>query len=139
MKRRVVIDTTVVLSQLTPDPRGGTLWHWIRTGVVFPVLSQYLIDELIEKLALPKFTLTLATQTEIVAEYLQFAEFLVDVPPSGVQCRDPDDVPILDLALAANVDALVTGDRDLLDMDGEFNFPIVRPGRLGQMLSDLCR
>ena len=79
---------------------------------------------------MPRFDLTPATQSAIVAEYLQFAEFVVDVPPSGVQCRDPDDAPILDLALAADVDALVTGDGDMLDLDGEFNFPIVRPGPL---------
>ena len=100
----------------------------------------YLVDELRERLALPRFGLTPATQAAIVAEYLQFAEFVVDVPLSGVRfCRDPKDVPILDLALAAKVDALVTGDGGLLDLDGEFNFPIVRPGRLQQMLNDLSR
>ena len=43
MTLRVVVYMTVVLSQLTPDPRAGTLlWHWMTTGMVRPVLSQYL-------------------------------------------------------------------------------------------------
>ena len=135
MTLRVVIDTNIVLFQHTPDPRAGSrLWHWFTEGMVRPVLSQYLVDELREKLALPRFRLTSATQAAIVADYLSFAEFVTDVPQSGIQSRDPRDTPILDLALAADVDALVSGDGDLLDLDGEFNFPIVRTSGLQQLL-----
>ena len=135
MTLRVVIDTNIVLFQLTPDPRAGSrLWHWFTEGMVRPVLSQYLVDELRENLALPRFRLTPATQAAIIADYLSFAEFVTDVPESGIQSRDPRDTPILDLALAADVDALVSGDRDLLDLDGEFKFPIVRTSGLQQML-----
>ena len=135
MTLRVVIDTNIVLFQLTPDPRAGSrLWHWFNEGIVRPVLSRYLVDELREKLALPRFRLTPATQAAIIADYLSFAELVTDVPESGIQSRDPRDTPILDLALAADVDALVSGDRDLLDLDGEFKFPIVRTSGLQQML-----
>ncbi len=135
MTLRVVIDTNIVLFQLTPDPRAGSrLWHWFTEGMVRPVLSQYLVDELREKLALPKFRLTPATQAAIIAEYLSFAEFVTDVPASGIESRDPKDTAILDLALDADVDALLSGDRDLLDLDGEFEFSIVRTSGLQQML-----
>ena len=99
-----------------------------------PRFTQYLVDELREKLALPRFRLTPATQAAIVADYLSFAEFITEVPQSGIQSRDPRDTPVLDLALAADVDALVAGDGDLLDLDGEFKFPIVRTSGLQQML-----
>ena len=132
---RVVVDTTVVPFQLTPDPRAGSrLWHWFREGMVRPVLSQHLVDELREKLALPRFNLTSATQAAIVTDYLNFAEFVTGVPQSGIECRDPKDTPILDLALAAGVDALVSGDRDLLGLNGEFEFPIIRTPDLQQIL-----
>ena len=135
MTLRVVIDTNIILFQLTPDPRAGSrLWHWFTEGMVRPVLSQYLVDELREKLALPQFRLTPATQAAIVAEYLSLAEFVTDVPASGIENRDPKDTDILDLALAADVDALLSGDGDLLDLDGEFKFPIVRTSGLQQML-----
>ena len=135
MTLRVVIDTNIVLFQLTPDPRAGSrLWHWFTQGMVRPVLSQYLVDELREKLALPQFRLTPATQAAIMADYLSFAEFVTDIPESGIEIRDPKDTPILDLALAADVDALLSGDGDLLDLEGEFKFPIVRTSGLQQML-----
>ena len=74
MTLRVVIDTNIVLFQLTPDPRAGSrLWHWFTEGNVRPILSQYLVDELREKLALPQFRLTPATQAAIIADYLSFA------------------------------------------------------------------
>ena len=112
MTLRVVVDTNIVLFQLTPDPRAGNrLWHWFTEGMVRPVLSQYLVDELRGKLALPKFSLTPATQAAIIADYLSFAEFVTDVPASGIENRDPKDTAILDLALAADVDALLSGDR----------------------------
>ena len=106
----------------------------VSEGVVRPILSQYLVDELGEKLALPQFRLRPATQAAIIADYLSFAEFVTDVPESGIEFRDPKDTPILDLALAADVDALVSGDGDLPDLDGEFKFPIVRTSGLQQML-----
>ena len=135
MTLRVVIDTAVVLFQLTRDPRAGSrLWYWFTEGIVRPVVSQYLIEELRDKLALPKFSLTQATQAAIIADYLGYAEFITDVPESGIECRDPKDIPILDLALAADVDALVTGDRDLLDLNGEFRFIIVRTPDLQRRL-----
>ena len=135
MTLRVVIDTNIVLFQLTPDPRAGSrLRHWFTEGMVRPVLSQYLVDELREKLALPQFRLTPATQAAIMADYLSFAEFVIDVPESGIETRDPKDTPIIDLALAADVDALLSGDGDLLDLDGEFKFSIVRTSGLQQML-----
>lgn len=81
--------------------------------MVRPVLSQYLVDELREKPELPRFRLTPATQAAIIADYLSFAEFVTDVPESGIQSRDPKDTPILDLALVVGVDALISGDRDL--------------------------
>ncbi|MYE25601.1 MAG: PIN domain-containing protein, partial [Gammaproteobacteria bacterium] len=40
-------------------------------------------------------------------------------------CRDPHDVPFLELALVGRADLLVTGDRDLLGVESSFACPIV--------------
>ena len=50
----------------------------------------------------------------------------LDVPNS----RDPNDRPFLELALAGNADALVTGDNDLLVLANEFSVPIITPREL---------
>jgi len=42
-------------------------------------------------------------------------------------CRDPKDVPILGLALAAGADCIVTGDKDLLVLKRFRSIPILTP------------
>ena len=122
-------------AQMTLDPRDGSvIWRWMTDGAVHPVVSDYLVEELRHNLSLPRFRLTRAAQNAIVADYLRYADIVASVPSSGVVCRDPDDIPILDLAIWAGVGALVTLDPDLLALDGEFNFRIVHPTGLRQLL-----
>jgi predicted nucleic acid-binding protein len=42
-------------------------------------------------------------------------------------CRDPDDDRILECALAASAEVIVTGDRDLLDLGAFRDTPIMTP------------
>ena len=42
---------------------------------------------------------------------------------------------MLDLAIWQEVDAIVTSDPDLLDLNGEYNFPIIRTGGLHQIIA----
>lgn len=41
--------------------------------------------------------------------------------------RDPNDAPILAEAVAGRIDVLVTGDRDLLELEGRLPFLVVNP------------
>jgi putative PIN family toxin of toxin-antitoxin system len=45
---------------------------------------------------------------------------------SGI-CRDPNDEPILETAVASNADLLVAGDRDLLSLKSFHGIGIVTP------------
>jgi predicted nucleic acid-binding protein len=42
-------------------------------------------------------------------------------------CRDADDDVVLGTAIAGRCDAIVTGDKDLLDLGGYRDIPIVSP------------
>lgn len=48
--------------------------------------------------------------------------------------RDPKDDPYLAAALGANADAIVSYDRDLLDLEKPFGVEIIRPARFFQLL-----
>ena len=126
---RVVIDTNVLLSSLLFH--AGTL-SWLRmawqTNRVCPLVSRETIDELIRALGYPKFDLTDGEQEDLLADFLPWCEtVIVSNPPKVPQCRDPFDQPFLELALAAQADALVTGDKDLLAMAQTFAVPIPTP------------
>ena len=134
--QRVIFDTSAMLSSMTPVPnRGSILWHWMETRLVQVVVSNYLIAELIEKLAEPRFGLSESQQDSIIAEYLRHTVPFDQVPPSGAYCRDPQDIPLLDLAIWQDVDAIITTDPDLLELDGEFAFRIVNLAGFQELLT----
>jgi putative PIN family toxin of toxin-antitoxin system len=56
-----------------------------------------------------------------------FAVLVNDVPDAGVMIRDPDDLPYLNLALAANVAFIVSRDKDLLDLMKDEAFAAKHP------------
>ena len=135
--KRVIYDTSAILSSMTPVPnRGSIIWHWMQSRVTQVVVSDYLIAELAAKLAEPRFRLTPEQQDSIITEYLYHALPYDQVPQSGVLCRDPQDVPVLDLAIWQHVDAIITTDPDLLELDGEFTFRIVNPAGFQDLLTN---
>jgi len=125
---RVVLDTNVALSALVfAQGRLGALreaWHAARFR---PLLSQVTAAELMRALSYPKFKLSAEDQQELLADYLPYCSIVLMParPPRTPQCRDLFDVPFLQLAIAGKADYLVTGDRDLLALAGEFSCPIV--------------
>lgn len=135
--RRVVLDTNAVVSALLF--RSGQL-GWLRrgweTGRVVPVVSATTVAELVRALAYPKFKLTEEETKNVLASYMENAEAVakVDARIRIPECRDPDDRMFLRLAYAARVDALATGDEDLLDLADASRIPILTPDALMRAL-----
>lgn len=125
---RVVIDTNLVLSALVFS--GGqldVLRHAWQKQTCIPLVCKHTASELIRVLAYPKFKLTPAEQSELLADYLPYCE-AVSLPnkaPKTLQCRDVNDIPFLHLAVVAKADCLVSGDENLLYLADEFACPIV--------------
>lgn len=126
---RAIYDTCAILSSMTPAPnRGSIIWHWMESGVVQPVISDYLIDELVAAIDEPRFRLSTDQRASIMAECLQHAVAFDEVPPSDTYCRYPADIPVLDLAIWQQVDVIITTDPDLLDLDASSHFgSLARP------------
>lgn len=126
---RVVFDTNIVISALLF--RGEVGWlvdHW-RSGASIAVISRPVANEFLRVLHYAKFGLS-ELQIEAVASlYLPYAE-RIDVDPYAgqlPQCRDPGDQMFLALAEAGRADVLVTGDADLLAMQGRIRCAIETP------------
>jgi putative PIN family toxin of toxin-antitoxin system len=131
--RRVVLDTNVAVSALVF--RAGRL-AWLReaweAGRVVPVISAETVAELVRVLAYPKFKLSAEEAKNLLAHYVEYAEAVAKVSRSlrVPQCRDEDDRMFLRLAYVARVDALVTGDGDLLAVARKSRIPILVPEAL---------
>ena len=74
-------------------------------------------------LAYPKFYLARADRDELLADYLPYAQTvrMPQPPPPVPECRDPLDVPFLQLASAGQAQWLVSGDKDLLVLAQAFH------------------
>ena len=135
-QKRVVIDTYALISTLLFS-QGALAWlrdTW-QSGDIHPLASDDTAAEFIRVLSYPKFQLTEREKDGLISDYLPWCE-TVTVPPSTrtPKPRDPSDRPFIALALAANVDALITGDRDLLDLADVFSVPIITPAELKREL-----
>lgn len=129
---RVVLDTNVVLSALVfAQGRLAPVRHAWQQERCSPLVSAATVAELIRALAYPKFRLSGEERQELLADYLPYC-VTVRMParaPRTPACRDPFDLPFLQLAVAGKADYLVTGDRDLLALNGRLACPIVPCGQ----------
>jgi putative PIN family toxin of toxin-antitoxin system len=137
---RVVLDTNVVLSALVfAHGRLAAVRNAWHAGVCSPLVSRATAAELVRALAYPKFRLAPGEQRELLADYLPYCT-AVRIPakaPKTPACRDPADVPFLQLALAGKAEYLVTGVRDLLALANRFTCTIVKPEAWLQTLPKL--
>lgn len=125
---RVVIDTNLVLSALVfTQGRLAPLRHAWQNERCQPIVSRVTAAELIRVLAYPKFKLAPDEQQELLADYLPWCATvrIPNPPPKTPACRDPFDLPFLQLAVTGKADYLVSGDRDLLSLAGRLTCPIV--------------
>lgn len=125
---RVVIDTNLVLSALVfAQGRLAPLRLAWQSGLCQPLVSSVTAAELIRVLAYPKFKLSSEAQQELLADYLPYCATvrMSAKLPATPDCRDKFDLPFLQLAVAGKADYLVTGDQDLLILNGQFVCPII--------------
>jgi putative PIN family toxin of toxin-antitoxin system len=135
---RWVLDTSVVLSALIrPGGVAGRLRLAWQAQLFVPLTSRDTVVELIRVLAYPKFKLTPDQQHDLLADYLPWTE-TTRMPtqlPKVPACRDPNDLPFLQLALASTADALISGDADLLVLATKSHIPILTLAQAIALLS----
>jgi putative PIN family toxin of toxin-antitoxin system len=123
--RRVVIDTNVVVSSFFGGKPREVLNLW-RDGALLLCLTDAIVEEYLEVLA--RFGDAREEAEEFFAMVTARGRTLF-VDPAAVRVveEDPDDDVFLACALAAHAEAIISGDRHLLDL-GEFRgIPVLGP------------
>ena len=135
---RIVIDTNALVSGLLWQGAPHTLLVYARTGAVELVTSPELLNEFSKIIERSKFASILQrtsrTPTKITEELKHLCDIVIAPPLAKPVCRDPDDDAVLACAIAANVDAIVTGDKDLLTLKSFQSIPILAPAEVNQKL-----
>lgn len=135
---KAVLDTNVVVSAiLTPMGTPGRIVAAATRGELTVALSPHLRQELLSTLASPKVQTLLArrfpdgTHEEFVAAYLDVAEYVNDREPRGNWgITDPDDDWVVQCALDASADFIVSGDADLTSLESVGSIAVLTPAEL---------
>ncbi len=135
---RAVLDTNVLVSALiTPHGASAQLLVELRAGAFELVVSPTLLGELGEVLRRPKFRPYLSKpEIDAYVELIRRDSVVVEdpAPSSEPLGADPDDEYLIDLARAAGVDALVSGDAHLLALRGLV--PVMSPREFFESLGN---
>ena len=114
---RIIIDTNLWISFLiTKD--FTRLDEIIFSGRATLVFSQELLNEFLEVSQRPKFRRFFSTANieELLGTIGEYADFVNVKSPVEI-CRDPKDNFLLALAVDGGADFLLTGDKDLLELN----------------------
>lgn len=106
---RIVLDTNVLVSGLiSPFGPPARVLEMILTGDLTLVFDDRILAEYRQVLARERFGLN-ADDVADLLRYFEAAGEHVTARPAFVTLPDPDDLSFLEVALAARVDALITG------------------------------
>ena len=131
---RVVLDTNVLISAILFGGKPKQILSEVIAGRLDCVLSLEILDELNGVLQRPKFGFTADQCLYIVEELHQACEIINPSSELSVQISDPDDKMILECAIDANADYIITGDSGLIELHPFKHIQILTPDNyLGQI------
>ena len=91
------------------------------------VLSKFILDELKEKLT-SKFKFTVREANAVLRLIKSRSEVVATLPLDAAVCRDPDDDAIIATAIAGQCACIITGDKDLLNLETVNGIHMLSPG-----------
>ena len=132
---RIVLDTNVLISALAfPDSKPDQVLSRVRRGEVTLFLSSFILAEL-DRILQEKFHFTGRAAAQRVRLICSFAQLVESTERVSIITTKDDDNRILECALAAQADYLVTGDKKhLLPLKTHRNIKIVSPAQFLELL-----
>jgi putative PIN family toxin of toxin-antitoxin system len=128
---KLVVDTNVLIAGLAGEGLcRDIVKRRLPTCELFT--SRALLDELVEKLTL-KFNLT-PDELPLLKIYEAEASVIKPGPLPKQICRDPDDDEVLAVAIAAEAEMILTGDKDLLVLKQFQGIRILSPRQFVELL-----
>jgi len=112
---RVVADTNVYISALNFAGTADEVLALGRAGAIAVFISQPILDE-VERVLIRKFKWTAPRVREAARAILDFAVLVNPIESVNLVHDDEPDNRIIECAIAAGADAIVTGDQHLLKL-----------------------
>ena len=129
---RVFLDTNVLISAFITRGLCADIFRIILAEHHL-VLSEYILAEF-EDVTRRKIDLPIE-QIQSILKYLRTFEIVQDHQPSeSFEIRDNDDISVLAAALNGKCDILISGDKDLLEINERYKIKIVDPRQFLQII-----
>lgn len=133
---KAVFDTNILVSAWFWEENESRLIESVEEGNIHGYSSKQLIEELSRVLRYPKFNLSQEEVESIRSYYLLLFKIVNPRQTIDIIMEDPSDNMVLECALEAEADIIVSGDHHLLKL-GEFReTKIVTAAELLKALSD---
>lgn len=133
---KVVFDTNILVSAWLWEGNESKLIESVEEGIIHGYSSEQLIEELCRTLRYPRFDLSQDDVASIRGYYLLLFK-IVRPKQTIIILEDPEDNRVLECALEAEADYVVSGDHHLLSF-GEFRgIKIVKAAELLKVLFNL--
>jgi putative PIN family toxin of toxin-antitoxin system len=136
---RVVLNTNTVISGILWGNQPRQILDLAKADKIKLYTSKVLLDELLDVLSRPKFAKRLisvvqSTPQEILSGYAALAQIVEVQKVEKVIENDSDDDHVLACAIAAQIDYIISGDKDLLVLGIYQNIPIVNAAQFINLL-----
>lgn len=134
---KVVFDTNILVSAWLWEGNESKLIESVEEGIIHGYSSEQLIEELCRTLRYPRFDLSQDDVASIRGYYLLLFKVVRPKQTISIILEDPEDNRVLECALEAEADYVVSGDHHLLSF-GEFRgIKIVKAAELLKVLFNL--
>lgn len=131
---KVVFDTNVLISAWLWEGNESKLIESVEEGIIHGYSSKQLIEELCRTFRYPKFNLSQDEVGSIRSYYLLLFKIVRPKQTISIILEDPEDNRVLECALEAKADYIVSGNHHLLNL-GEFRgIKIVKAAELLKIL-----
>jgi len=111
---KVVLDTNVLISAIMFGGKSRDILEMGISGKIKIAVSQDILKELTEVLVDKKFRAPVSFIQKVIHELSEIAELVIVTGKINVIKNDPDDNRILECAVSAKADFIVSGDSDIL-------------------------
>jgi uncharacterized protein len=122
---KLVIDTNVLIAAFVTHGVCNELLEYCAINHEI-ILSSFILDELRDNLV-RKFEFSSREAGAVIRLLKSRAVLVTPRVLEKPTCRDPDDDPILGTALAGGCECIVTGDKDLLDLQCVQGIRMIKP------------
>jgi uncharacterized protein len=136
---RLVIDSNVWIAALiSPGGTARQLVDAILENDIDILMSESVFEELTSRLDRPKFDRYREPESwnSFLSALIELALWHEDAGTAAGTSRDADDDKFLALAVTGQADAIISGDRDLLELISHEGIPILTPARFLELLRE---